>query len=116
MNGRFRSSISAFELPAFDRRTDIQGRNRAISGNFGVSSIVFCWKAVPGLDQVCINAAAAGEKLYVFPNPAIQTGEHSVICRLSHIPEARLTVKFRGRTPRTILPSDLPSKLFTWAR
>jgi len=46
-------------------------------------------------DQACINAAAAGEKLYDFRSPAIRTGENSMICGVSPNPEVRLTVKFR---------------------
>ena|SRR5216683_2324687 len=56
-------------------------------------------EGMPGLDQACINAAAAGEKLYDFPSPTIRTAEYSMICRVSRNPEVRLTVKFRNRTP-----------------
>jgi hypothetical protein len=71
---------------------------------------------MPALDQDCINAVAADEKLYDFPSRAIPRGGNPVICWLSRIPEARLTVKFRNKTPRKILPSDLPSKPFAWGR
>jgi hypothetical protein len=71
---------------------------------------------MPALDQACINAVAAGENLYDFPSRANLHGGNPVICWLSRIPEARLTVKFKGRTPRKILPSDLPSKPFAWGR
>jgi hypothetical protein len=63
-----------------------------------------------------INAVAAGEKHYDFPRPAIRSGENSVICGFSRNPEARLTVKLRNKTPRKLLPSDLPSKRFAWGR
>jgi len=58
------------------------------------------------------RSAPLQRKLYNFPSPAIQTGENSMICRLSCIPEARMTVKFSSRTPRKLLPPDLPSKRF----
>ncbi|SRR6266436_2462399 len=69
---------------------------------------------MPALDQACINAVAAGEKLYDFLSWAILCGGNPVICWLSRVPEARLTVKFKGRMSRKILPSDLPSKPFAW--
>ncbi len=67
---------------------------------------------MPTSDQACINAVAAGEKLYDFPSRANLRGGNPVFCWVLSIPEARLTVKFKGRTPREILPSDLPSKPF----
>jgi hypothetical protein len=67
---------------------------------------------VPTSDQACINAVAAGEKLYDFPSRANLRGGNPVFYWLSRIPEARLTVKSKGRTPRKILPSDFPSKRF----
>jgi hypothetical protein len=69
---------------------------------------------MPGLDQVCIIAAAAGEKPYDFPSPAFLSGQNPVIYRLWRNLEARLTVKFRNRTPGEFLPSDLPSERFAW--
>src|SRR6266481_6413378 len=69
---------------------------------------------MPTSDQACINAVAADEKLYDFPSRANPRGGNPVFCWLSRIPEARLTVKFKGRTPRKILPSDLPSKPSAW--
>jgi hypothetical protein len=71
---------------------------------------------VPALDQAYINAMALGGKLNDFPSSAIRSSEYSEICRLSGNLEARLTVKFRNRTPRKILPSDLPSKRCAWGR
>ncbi|SRR5229473_7465501 len=73
-------------------------------------------EGMPGLDQACINAAAAGEKLYDFPSPTIRTAEYSMICRVSRNPEVRLTVKVSKQNARRILPSDLPSKRFAWER
>jgi hypothetical protein len=67
-------------------------------------------KGMPGLNQACINAAAAAENLYDFQSPANRTGENLMICRVSRNPEVRLTVKFRNRLLREFLPSDLPSK------
>jgi hypothetical protein len=67
---------------------------------------------MPASDQARINAVAAGEKLYDFPSRANLCGGNPVFCWLSRIPEARLTVKLKDRTPRNILPSDLPSKPF----
>jgi hypothetical protein len=69
---------------------------------------------MPASDQACINAVVGGEKLYDFPSRAILRGGNPAICRLSRILEARLTVKLRNRMPEKILPSDLPSKSFTW--
>jgi hypothetical protein len=66
-------------------------------------------EGMPELDQAYTNAVAVAEKLYDFPSRAIQSGGNPVICRLSRIRQARLTVKFRNRTQRIILPSDLPS-------
>src|ERR1700692_477949 len=63
-------------------------------------------EGMPALDLAYINAVAAGEKLYAFPSQANLRGGNPAFCWLSRIPEARLTVKFRGRTPRKILPSD----------
>jgi hypothetical protein len=59
---------------------------------------------------------AVDGKLNDFPSSAIQRGRSSVICRLSRVPRIGLTVKFRNRTPRRNLPSDLPSKPFRWER
>src|ERR1700676_1439620 len=53
-----------------------------------------------------------GERPYDFPSPAIRSGENPMIYRLWRNPGARLTVKFKSKTPRKILPSDLPSKRF----
>jgi hypothetical protein len=64
----------------------------------------------------CVNAMALGEKTNDFPSPAIRNSENSEICRLSCNLEARLTVKFRSKMPRKILPSDLPSKEFAWGQ
>ena len=69
-------------------------------------------KDMPALDQACINTIARGEKLSDFPSLAIGSSENAEICRLSRNPEGRLTVKFRSRGPKKLLPSDLPSKMF----
>jgi hypothetical protein len=71
---------------------------------------------MPALDEACVSATAAGEKLYIFQSPAIGSDANPTICRLWRNLEARLTVKFKGRTPRKILPSDLPSKRFAGRR
>jgi hypothetical protein len=71
---------------------------------------------MPALAQTCINTGALDEKLNDFPSPAFRSGENPVICRLWRNPEARLTVKFRRRIRREILPSDLPSKPSAWGR
>jgi len=57
---------------------------------------------MPTSDQACINAVASDEKLYDFPSRVNPRGGNPVFCWLSRIPEARLTVKFKGRTPRKI--------------
>jgi hypothetical protein len=71
---------------------------------------------MPALDEACVSATAACEKLYIFLNPAIGSDANPAICRLRRNLEARLTVKIRNRPLREFLPSDLPSKPFAWGR
>ena len=66
--------------------------------------------------QACIRDRARDGKPNDFPNSVIRSGKSAVICRLSRIPRISLTVKFRSRTPRNFLPSDLPSNRFAWGQ
>jgi hypothetical protein len=67
-------------------------------------------------DRSLASGFAADEKLSDFPSSAIQSSKSSVICRVSRVPHIGLTVKFRNRASRKILPSDLPSKPFAWGQ
>jgi hypothetical protein len=67
-------------------------------------------------DRSLASGFAVDEKLSDFPSSAIRSGKSSVICGVSYVPRIGLTVKFRNRAPRKILPSDLPSKPFPWER
>jgi hypothetical protein len=73
-------------------------------------------EGMPALDQACISAMALGEKLSDFPSPAIRSSENSEICRLSCNLEARLTVKFRSRTPRKIFFVRFTVRFIRWER
>jgi hypothetical protein len=67
-------------------------------------------------DRSLASGFAVDGKLNDFPSSTIQSGKNSVICRVSRVPRIGLTVKFRNRIARRILPSDLPSKPFAWER
>jgi hypothetical protein len=67
-------------------------------------------------DRLLASGFAVDEKLNDFPSSTIQSGKSSVICGVSRGPRIGLTVKFKGTTPRIILPSDLPSKPSAWER
>lgn len=53
-----------------------------------------------------------GGKPNDFLSQAIRSGEIAFDCRLSRNLEVCVTVKFKNKTPRKFLPSDLPSKSF----
>jgi len=65
-------------------------------------------------DRSLASGFAVDGKLNDFPSSTIQSGKSSVM--VPRVPRIGLTVKFRNRTPRRILPSDLPSKPFAWER
>jgi hypothetical protein len=69
-----------------------------------------------GFERSLASKFAVDEKLSDFPSSAIQSGKNSVICRVSRVPRIGLTVKFRNKASRKILPSDLPSKPFAWGQ
>src|SRR5271155_130397 len=91
-------------------RHSTRQKPRIASRNFGVSSIVFRWKA-----RQDWRVSTLG---YRAKNPMISQGRQFAVAKTPllagffRILEARLTVKFRSRTPRKLLPSDLPSKPF----
>jgi hypothetical protein len=67
-------------------------------------------------DRSLASRFAVDGKLNDFPSSTIQSGKRSVIYRVFRVLRTGSTVKFRNRTSRRFLPSDLPLKHFAWRR